>query len=448
MRAPLPPLPWDDVNKQDASDVAHVLGLASAKGGRVEGGRKYPCQWCESSDAAHAYPGGGVHCYSCGRHASNVDLAAHVLGLAPVEALRTLAGRLGVYVPDARTPASNREWSPKSAASRGVTAPVRARESRTARVFFGPTRAGAPARESRPALATTPAATTPGDASDEAREERPEEAPDPDGFAALRAFGMVPTPPPTLYTGLLELLSLADVGADALEGRGFDPAAAEAYGFRALDGAAAWRALRDYLGDSFDVAERAAAGFPGPVGAPDAAPRLPWAGKLPALVIPYRHRGAVVALRFRRLDATDKQRYATLPGVTLAAPFNADALDAAAADDGGIGGELHVVEGELNAYALALHGAHAVGLAGAGAWRAEWAPLVARVGRVVAWYDDDAAGAKGRAKLAEALAEALGPAWLAARGRRYTIPAEHGDVNDLHGAGQLGALLAAAPWRT
>jgi hypothetical protein len=415
------------VNAKDARDVARHLGLTAAQGGKLEGGRKFPCRWCASSDALHAYPTGGVHCFACGRHASNADLAADVLGTAPVEALRTLAGRLGVYVPD--------------------PAPVRAAAGRVGGRTGAPTGAGGRSvgrggERGRTGVVANAAAPLRARVGATTNRIEPQKAPDPDGFAALREGGVVPTLPATLYAGLLEVLTLADVGANALEARGFDPATAAADGFRAVPDAAGWRALRDYLGDSFDPAERAAAGL-------HKAPwrNEPWFGawsaQPPALVIPYRYRGAVVALRFRHLapDAPHGARYRTLAGVTIPQPFNADALDAAA------GGELHVVEGELNAYALARHGAHAVGLAGAGTWRPEWAAAVARAGRLVAWYDPDNAGRKGRAKLSATLAEALGAPWLAAHGRACTLPADTGDVNDWHRAGQLAALLAHAPWR-
>lgn len=90
------PLPWREVNSRDAELVTRLLGLR-----RSRQTRKYPCQWCDSSDALHAFPRGGVHCFSCDRRASNVDLYAHVSGVAPVDAVRQLAGRLGFFVPDA-----------------------------------------------------------------------------------------------------------------------------------------------------------------------------------------------------------------------------------------------------------------------------------------------------------------------------------------------------------
>lgn len=380
----LPDLPWDVVNARDARDVLRELGRSPATaGGRpLEGGRKFACLWCASSDALHAYPKGGVHCFACSRHASNVDAAAHLYGLQPADALRQLAPRLGIYVPDDRDG-----------------------------LVEGKARASADRPAARPAPPPVKA----------------------DPLDELRAAGMVPALSPAVYAAALETLALPDVGAAYLEGRGFPADQAHDYGFRALEDAAGWGRLWDALADSFDPLELEAAGFP-------ARGRLPWGGKVPALVIPYAHRGAVVALRFRRLDHSKETRYQTLPGASLPVPFNADALDA--------GGELHVVEGELNAYALHAHGVHAVGLAGAHGWRAEWTPAVARAALLVAWYDDDAAGAKGRAKLARVLVEELGMEWLDARGRRCTVPAGLGDVADLHRAGKLAGLVAAARWRS
>jgi hypothetical protein len=83
--------------------VARVLGRSPATlGGRLlDGGRKFACRWCACSDALHAYAKGGVHCFSRSTSATNVDLAVHVLDVPPVEALRVLPTRLGIYVPDA-----------------------------------------------------------------------------------------------------------------------------------------------------------------------------------------------------------------------------------------------------------------------------------------------------------------------------------------------------------
>lgn len=386
MRRPaLPALPWGDMNAQDACDVLRVLGRSPVTRGErpVEGGRKYGCLWCDSSDAMHAYPKGrgGVHCFSCGRTASNVDTAAHLLGATPAEAVRELARRLGgMYVPDVP----------------GAPGPRQVRE--------------------------TPPLPDPRLAADDVELE-------------ARDGGYVPTAPADIYAALLAFLGLDDAGADYIARRGFDPDAAQADGFRNIANRKAWEVLWGYLSHSYLPGELTAAGFPG-------RNDLPWAGRIGALVIPYWHRGAVVAIRFRALDTHVTQRYATLPGVKISEPYNADALDAAADD------ELHIVEGELNARALTTHGLHAIGLPGAAAWRPHWARRCASVARLVAWYDDDRAGHDGRRGLAASLARSLGSEWLTERGYAYTVPPGHGDVADLHRAGHLAALVALAPWRS
>jgi hypothetical protein len=233
--------------------------------------------------------------------------------------------------------------------------------------------------------------------------------------------------PPAIHAAVLEALELTAAGADYLRSRGPDPDAAFAYGFRSLDGTSAWRELESMLRESYLPAELAAAGWH----------RLPWGGRMPALALPYWHRGDVLTLRFRALaaNAAHGERYRTLADVALVLPFQADALEDLD------GAELHIVEGEINAYTLALYGLRAIGLAGASTWRPDWTALVARAGRLVAWYDADAAGAKGRAKLATALAEHMGRAWLRAHGRAVTLP--DGDVNDGHRAGTLAARIRA-----
>ena len=127
----------------------------------------------------------------------------------------------------------------------------------------------------------------------------------------------------------------------------------------------------------------------------------------------------------------------TKPG-QVQLPFNANALDDAA------GQVVHVVEGELNAYALTLYGRRVIGLSGAGKWSAEWTPALQEVKNVVAWYDADAAGSSGRSKLADTLRDAFGVEWVNARGLVRPLPPET-DLNDLHRAGTLARYLEAVP---
>jgi hypothetical protein len=256
----------------------------------------------------------------------------------------------------------------------------------------------------------------------------------PDPLAALRAEGYFPAEPAALYAEVLETLTLGERGAAYLAGRGFDPDAAAAYGFRSLEGADDWAALETALAASFLPAERVAAGLP--------AGAIPLTGH-GALVLTNRTADGpgVAGVRLRSLEG---KAYRSLPGVTLPVPFNAPALHAVD------GAELHILEGELNAWALHALGVRAVGVAGAGTWRADWTAALRSVGRVVAWYDDDDAGKKGRAKLAATLAAAFGYEWVEKRGRFQAIPKRDGckDANDLHRRGELAPLLERAEWRT
>ncbi len=397
-RAPLPLLPWEEVNGVDAEKVAAELGITPAKAPR-----KYPCQWCDSSDAMHAYAGGGVHCYSCGRSASNVDLYAEALGLAPADALKQLAGRIGVFIPDAQTPAR------RSPAPARVPVPHRMGAKKAARAPKAPNAKEAALLEE---------------------------------YAALRADGEMPAEPAEVYAGILTVLQLGGLGAEYLEGRGLQAEAAALYGFRAIP-AAEWRELAAILRDSYLPCELALAGL---WDTDKGRLSLPWSGRAPALVIPYRHKAATIGLRFRNLtpDCPKGKRYWTLSGVTLALPFNADALT-----PDGDSGELHICEGELNAYTLREHGLRAIGLPGAGSWRSEWAGMIAGAigeGRLVAWYDSDTPGQKGRAKLAENLAETLGRPWVVKHGKKVQLPPGR-DANDLHKTGTLDAKLKRACWR-
>jgi hypothetical protein len=257
----------------------------------------------------------------------------------------------------------------------------------------------------------------------------------------MRTDGCVSSEPPVICAALLAELPLDPIGEAYLVSRGLEPARAHAAGFRSLPDAASWRALSASLADSFVAAERELAGLHrGPWGAA-------WERQPPALVIPYVRRGEVVALRFRNLAPTaeHKERYRDLVGVgALPCPFNADALEQLD------GQEVHVVEGELNAWTLASYGLRAIGLPGAGRWRREWAPLLAPSARVVLWLDADEAGLKGRAHITETLRAAHGDAWVRARGCAYQLPVTDDgplDANDLHRRGELHARIERAAWR-
>lgn len=256
-------------------------------------------------------------------------------------------------------------------------------------------------------------------------------------------MGYVVQRAPNIYAAVLDVLTLGARGVDYLRARGFDPAAAARYGFRSLDSDTAWRELVALFRASYLPEELEATGWH----------TLPWGGKAPALVIPFMHRGDVIALRFRHLDTDERgAKYRALAGVTIAEAFNADALVlASGSGQTAAAHELHVVEGELNAYALTLHGLRAIGLPGAGKWRDEWAETIAtavethEAGRLVTWYDDDRAGETGRKKLAGALQAVRGRAWLTRHGRAVML--RGADANELHRTGQLHALTARAPWR-
>lgn len=387
-------LPWQDVNEAEAARVADLLGLETHKGTRKEA-RKYVCP-LHGGLSLHAYygPGGGFYCWgACGRAYSNVDLAAEVWRMEPSEACERLAELLGIRLP---------ERGPRRR-------PYKARRGRRQSPRPATPRRTAKARQNGAQAAVSEAGL----------------------LQELRELGYVPSGASEVYGGLLTELELTDRGADYLRGRGFDPDAAEEYGFRSLDGPSSWRKLQDALEASYLPEELERAGLH----------RWP-AGidRSPTLVIPYVYQGKAIALRFRRLEAGEP-KLVNLAGVPAPAlPFNADALD------GLEGRELHVAEGELNAYSLRECGLRAIGLPGAGSWRTEWTPRVVRAGRVVAWYDSDEAGERGEQRLADALQVALGSRWLEERGQAVELGTGT-DANDLHREGRLRALAERAPWR-
>ena len=381
------PAPWQEVNEADARQVAELLGLERAR----EAG-KYACPVHGGSDSLHAYRGNGrgFYCWgACQRKFSNVDLAAAIWSMEPADACRELAGRLGILV-----------LEPK----RAIT-----RQNRVKRA-----RAGTPTPAAPPRPVARPTANT-------------DAKPEPAEFAELRADGYFPQQPPSVYADVLALLPLTDRGADYLHGRGLNPDNAREYGFRSLDGFQAWEELGAGLAESFLPSELEYAGLHS----------YPWGGRAPALLIPYRHAGQVVGVRFRNLtpDTPHGMRYRDLTGAKPPLPFNADALG---------GAELHIVEGELNAYTLHLYGLAAIGLPGVHGWREEWAGMLRTCSRLVAWYDADNAGEQGRGKLAATIQGTLGKGWLKERGRSVRTPQ---DANDLHRKGELHAHIERAPWR-
>ena len=390
---------WDRIQ---AWANANLEALFTELTGRpLRGGRAAcPVHGGDNPQAFSAANGKGWHCFTgdCGsgdavelwrllRHPNLPKKEGRLT------ALRELAPRAGVFLEDRAT---GRQRAPGGPRVPKPASPFRA----------------------TPAPATTPPARPP--------EPTPEEAAAAE-LGPLRALGMIPASRVAVHGFIRDALTLGPRGRAYLEGRGLDADAAHAFGFRSLEGAA-WRALEDALAEEFTPEERAVAkvnALPSRMGA--------------ALVIPYHTRdGAPWSLRLRALEA---KAYRTLAGDAVAFPFNAPALA------GAEGRELHLVEGELNAYTLHTYGVRAVGIPGAETpMRPAWLEAIRTAARVVAWYDDDEAGRKGRKTLAETLAEMLGKPWLEARGRKVELPPEI-DANDLHRRGTLAPLMEAAAWR-
>lgn len=229
-------------------------------------------------------------------------------------------------------------------------------------------------------------------------------------------------------------MTLGPQGRAYLESRGFNATHAAAFGFRSLEHVHEWRALLATLAESYLPDELTAAGIP---------LTLPF---IPCLVIPYHTAGgALWGWRLRSLEG--EKRYHTLKGETFPDPFNAPALEGLTAAD-----TVHIVEGELNAYALALTGARVIGLPGAGTWRTEWTAPVCAAGKLVLWYDNDKAGDGGYARLVDVLLPVLGRTGTLARVRRVRISTTAApatgtpDANDLYLTGRLAPLMESAPW--
>jgi hypothetical protein len=384
------PLPWKEVNARDSQTVAQRIGLPKAAETR-----KWGCPFCGSSDALHAYPGegAGFGCWAaCGadqpkgcRGYSNIDVAMRHWGFGLAETCRRLADLLGIVYDD-DAPRPRRSWP---------------------RVRPAPRPAGEPSAQER-------------------------------NHAAVRMLlgARLPT---DVYADVLARLRLTARGAGYLaRERRLDPVAAEAYGYRSLDGRWGWATLAAHLAESYRPEELAAAGFPLDE---DGEVTLPFNGRFPALLIPFRRGGEVVGIRFRNLlpDHPDYKhnRYRTLAAAKPLWPYEADALRRST---------VHVVEGELNAETLRQLGEPAAGLYGAGAWLDPWTAEVAGALRIVAWYDcrdRKRAGDLGAAALRNRLVGAYGEAWVAQRWRRMITEV---DPNALHQQGRLTTILRAKPW--
>ncbi len=396
-------LPWREVNALSGMAVAEALVCDGCSLTPARERYKWACPGpsCESSDAFHTFPQPGrrSRCYSCGLTLTHVDLAALLRGQEPRDALRWLAGQFGIYVPprDGRTGPSPVPSTPARQSCRGTAQPQ-----------------GSP----------------PGDAT-----------------AALLALPD-PVLADILYADLLARLELTALGARYLRSRGIPPAFARGLGFRSVDGPAGWARVRQHLKESYPPETLHAAGFPvqdsGRVW-------TPFGGILPMLVIPFLRGGAPVYLRMRTIGPpparlresfpdwdAHRNRYRSPKDVVPRLPYGADALDRAV---------VHLVEGELNAATLSLpqHSQHAAGLPGAWIWDASWAGRLAEATRVVLWYDADDAGTKARSHVRDALRSAHGDLWVRARVRDMALLGGS-DINDLHRAGALAAIIRESPW--
>jgi hypothetical protein len=387
------PLPWRGVNSRDSQSVAVEIGLPKAEKSER---RKWGCPFCGSSDALHAYPGegAGFSCWSaCGagepklcRRYSVIDVASQHWRISPADACRRLAGLLGIAYLDSGT--------------------------------------------------STPSLAVP-----EAPRPRPPAAREPnDPRAALRTIEGA-TEPELIYAELLNRLTLTSGGRAYLAGRRLDAERAREYGYRSLD-PAGWQRLARFLLSAYRPEELAAAGFPV---APDAQLGivLPFNGRLPALLIPYHHRGRVVGMRFRNTLRDDPRykhnRYRNLKSVKPPWPYNADALR---------GRTVHICEGELNAETLRQLGQDAPGKYGAGIWLEPWTDELQHAEEIVDWHDSTDrlhAGDIGAASLRQHLTVKFGSDWVARRWKRMLSPL---DPNALHQAGRLEAILQSTPWRS
>lgn len=435
----LPPLPLEEVKQLEAQDVAAWLELPKAREAR-----KYGCVWCDSSDAMEAYrgPGRGFFCFSCGRGGSTIDATMAKLGLSLPDAVKALASRFGVLTMPALAPRR----------------PATARSPRS-----GPSVRGVPGGPAKTRETSGPETGRRGGINSEDNSEGGGRAAEINTGENTGAVLLANDSISAVYTATIGALTLTERGLAYLASRGLGfRAALTASGFRSIDGLDGWLALKaELLRQGLALEQIRNALTPRRVDpAPGASERhpLPWGGKAAVLVMPYRWRGQVVALRFRKLEARGKgDRYRDLGGSRSPLPYNADALDDVA------GQVLHVCEGELDAWTLAgcESTLRVIGIPGVGQLPggpdAPWLRLAGTARRILCWHDPDpvhpktgkSAGAEGAARLKAALQSAN--SWTAAeamrRVKRVQVAGIEGkvDVCDLWQRGELGELLASLP---
>jgi len=202
---------------------------------------------------------------------------------------------------------------------------------------------------------------------------------------------------------IVERLDLGEIGRAYLRGRGRDPEVACRVGIRSIERPGDWRHALAGLTSR----ERDAAGLPGSW--------LPWGGRVPCLLLPYRVGEEIRAIRCRRTTPGDV-RYMTLRGGAPRIPWNVDALDGPRP----LG--IVVTEGELDALACLQSGREAVALGGASPSRALLHALVdglADAASVALWFDDDRAGDQAAERVTDLLRERYGAPWVAAHVWRW-----------------------------
>ena len=304
-------------------------------------------------------------------------------------------------------------------------------------------RAQRPARAVPPAPKATPAPTLEDTLPETVRTAR----------QTLRDGGMVLDTPRGIYTAAIRHgMTLGPLGHAYLKHRGLSPDVAWLYGFRSMESAADWARLDAYLAECFLDVERAAAMLPAWDEATDALGALP-THYTPALVIPYLTLDGDAFFGFRLRALTDRSdKYRALRGAAFPLPFNAPAFSKPGFDLAR--GEVHLVEGELNAYTLLHYGLNVVGIPGAGKWDPAWTSAIARATRIIAWYDKDTAGDKAWQHLQDTLAAYGGD--TVRHLARFVIPPTNtpsgdtiNDVNDWHrlAPDSLRKTLTSAPWR-